>query len=77
MAPKVDLSSEARRVFASISGASDREKSKMAVVASSAPLRVTLSFVIRLAGMAEHTRFFGDEAEALAWLQAASSKTKR
>ena len=38
MAPKVDLSSEARKVFASISGASDREKSKMAVVASSCPV---------------------------------------
>ena len=73
MASKVAFAPEARKVFAGITGA-DGKRSKMAVVASSAPLRVTLSFVLRLAGMAEHTRFFANEPEGHRWLQAASAE---
>lgn len=72
MAPGVELAPEARKIFAGISSASDQEKSMMAVVASSAPLRVLLSFVIRLAGMASRTKFFSSEPEAVSWLQTAS-----
>lgn len=72
MASKVDLAPEARKIFAGVNSGR-QEMSKMAVVAASAPLRVTLSFVVRLAGMADHTKFFSTEPEALAWLEAASA----
>jgi len=77
MAPKAELASEARKVFAAISGADDEEKSKIAVVAQSAPVRVTLSFVLRIAGMSEHTKFFSKEAEAVSWLETASATAKQ
>lgn len=66
---KVDLSSEARKAYGSLNGAAGDTPQSVAVVTSSAPLRVLMSFVLRISGAAQHTRLFGDEAAALAWLQ--------
>lgn len=48
------------------SGAMDEGQAPVAVVVNSAPLRVMLTFVIRISGAA--TRFFNSETDALAWL---------
>ncbi len=41
---------------------------RVAVVVSSAPLRVMMSFVIRMSGSNDFTRFFTSELEAQRWL---------
>lgn len=64
-----DRSSEARKAYGSLNGAAGDTPQSVAVVTSSAPLRVLMSFVLRISGAAQHTRLFGDEAAALAWLQ--------
>lgn len=72
MEGKVDLSPEARKIFSSLNqGAANAKPMKVAIVTPNAPLRVMLSFVLRIAGQANDTKFFSNEAEALAWLATA------
>jgi hypothetical protein len=70
MEGKVDMQPEARKIFSSLNAATggQAKKLKVAVVTSSAPLRVTMSFVMRIAGQANDTKFFGTEDEARNWL---------
>lgn len=63
----VDADADARKIFATMNKGS---QTKLAVVTASAPLRVTMSFVLRASGQAAHTKFFGSEVEALLWLSA-------
>lgn len=65
---KVDLAPEARKALATLNS---REGTpvKVALVTPNAPMRVLLSFVIRLSPQVNETKFFGDAAEALAWLE--------
>ena len=72
MEGKVDLDPEARKVFASLNNSKDRKVMKVAIVTSNAPLRVMLSFVLRIAGQANDTKFFANEVEGLKWLETAS-----
>lgn len=62
-----DFSPEARQAMTS-GGKKEGEGNNTAIVVTSAPLRVMLSFVVRISGGAEKTRFFPSEAQALAWL---------
>jgi len=73
MEGKVDMSPEARKMFSSLNAppGGQAQKMKVAVVTSSAPLRVTMSFVLRIAGQANDTKFFGTEDEARNWLATA------
>lgn len=61
------FSAEARKAFTFAASPGDVPV-PVAVVVSSAPLRVMLGFVIRIAGSAAHTQFFAEEGEAVAWL---------
>lgn len=65
-----DLQPEARRVFTSQQGTSPDKRPPTAMVVTSAPLRITISFVMRVSGSAPNTKFFANEAEARAWLEA-------
>lgn len=69
MEGKVDLEPEARKIFASLNNAPSAKKMKVAVVTASAPLRVTMSFILRIAGQADATKFFPNEEEARGWLE--------
>ncbi len=69
MEGKVDLEPEARKIFASLNNAPSAKKMKVAVVTASAPLRVTMSFILRIAGQADATKFFSNEDEARRWLE--------
>ncbi len=70
MEPGADLDNEARKVFTTPTGADAgaAHSLRIAIVVSSAPLRVMMQFVIRVSGSAEFTRFFNNEASAAAWL---------
>lgn len=63
-----EFSPEARKVF----GMSDPERNAKnvptAMVVASAPLRVMMGFVFRMAGAMSRTRVFASEAEANAWM---------
>jgi hypothetical protein len=61
------FSPEARQVFTKSGGASGEQK-PVAVIVTNAPLRVMLSFIIRASGAAPQTKFFGTEAEAIAFI---------
>ena len=65
---KVDLQPEARKAFAKLTSA-EGTPVKVALVTPNAPMRVLLSFVIRLSPQVNDTKFFGDATEALAWLE--------
>lgn len=67
IAPGAEFSAEARKAF-TYDGSGSRLSSPVAVVVESAPMRVMLSFVVRMAGMGGHTKFFSSEAQARAWL---------
>lgn len=62
-----DLAPEARKAFTSMGGDPEQQV-PVAVVVTSAPLRVLLTFVIRMSGAALGTKFFGNEVEAKRWL---------
>lgn len=63
------FSPEARKAFTSSGdGATAADRMPTAIVVNNAPLRVMLGFVIRISGASAQTRFFGAEAEALAWI---------
>lgn len=72
MEGKVDLDPEARKVFTSLNQRAGQYSMKVAIVTANAPLRVMLSFVLRIAGQANDTKFFANEPEGLKWLEAAS-----
>lgn len=62
---------EARKVFTSLGEPADAANAaRVAVVVSSAPLRVMMSFIIRISGSNDFTRFFTTEREAESWLHA-------
>lgn len=63
-----EFSAEARQALTS-GGKREGEGNKTAIVVTSAPLRVMLTFVVRISGGAETTRFFSAEGAALAWLE--------
>jgi hypothetical protein len=65
--PGTNYSAEARKAF-TFGANTGGPVLPIAVVVTSAPLRVMLGFVIRISGAAESTRFFAVESEALAWL---------
>ncbi|MDP1823055.1 MAG: hypothetical protein Q8L48_07435 [Archangium sp.] len=67
--PGATFSAEARKAFtAGNDGKSQAEMKPVAIVVSSAPLRVMLGFIIRMSGASDATRFFSSEADALVWL---------
>jgi hypothetical protein len=65
-----EYSPEARQSFTQLGkGNAETEHEPIAIVVFSAPMRVMLSFIIRITGNAPYTRFFGAEPDALAWLE--------
>ncbi|MDP1828838.1 MAG: hypothetical protein Q8L48_36595 [Archangium sp.] len=62
------FSAEARQAFTRSNDDKTKKRMPVAVVVTSAPLRVMLSFVVRMSGAAGHTRFVSSEAEALSFL---------
>ena len=62
-----ELDADARKMFSAM-GDPAAKAARVAVVVSSAPLRVMMSFVIRMSGSNDSTRFFTNEAEAQSWL---------
>jgi hypothetical protein len=64
--PGAKYSPEARNVFTRNNGSENGNP--VAIVVTNAPVRVMLSFIIRLSSAAKHTRFFSTEADALAFL---------
>ena len=63
------FSPEARSAFTRSGGNTNENPKPVAVVVTSAPLRVMLSFIIRMSGAASNTRFFGTEPEALTYIE--------
>ena len=63
-----EFSAEARQALTT-GGKREGEGNKTAIVVTSAPLRVMLTFVVRISGGAETTRFFSAEGPALEWLE--------
>jgi hypothetical protein len=63
-----DFTPEARKVF----GANDPERNAKniptALVVRSAPLRVMMGFVFRMAGASDRSRVFANEVDAKEWL---------
>ncbi len=62
------FSSEARQALTAGKTSTGQGTKPVAIVVTNAPLRVMLSFVIRISGAVESTRFFSTEAHALGWL---------
>lgn len=65
-----ELQPEARRIFTSQQNVPVNERPPTAMIVTSAPLRITISFVMKVSGSAPNTRFFGSEADGTAWLVA-------
>jgi hypothetical protein len=66
--PGLHTVAEARKILADTLG---HMRVPFAMVVSSAPARVTLSFMLRISGKsADQTKFFPDEAAATAWIHA-------
>lgn len=63
--PGADFAPEARKQFGTMGGGKDV---KAAVVVPSAPLRVMIAFIVKVAGAGDTTQFFATEAEAKRWL---------
>lgn len=63
-----EFSPEARKAFMGMGAVQTGPKVYVAVVVDSAPLRVLLSFVIRMTGAVSSTRFFESEDAATRWL---------
>ncbi len=63
------FSPEARQAFTQTNNTKVENPKPVAIVVTSAPLRVMLSFVIRMSGSAGNTRFFANEAAALAFIE--------
>ncbi len=69
-----DFSAEARQALTS-GGKDGKDSNQTAIVVNSAPLRVMLTFVVRISGGAATTRFFAAEAPALAWFDESQNPT--
>jgi hypothetical protein len=54
-------SPEARQALTKMQGGAGDDPKPVAIVVTSAPLRVMLSFIIRISGASRYTRFFGNE----------------
>jgi hypothetical protein len=63
------FSPEARQAFTRTNANPGQAPMPVAVVVTSAPLRVMLSFIIRMSPSASTTRFFANEGEALAYIE--------
>ena len=63
-----DFSPEARQAL-TVGGKRQGEGNKTAIVVTSAPLRVMLTFVVRISGGADTTKFFSAKEPALSWLE--------
>lgn len=63
------FSPEARQAFTKGNAQTDASANPVAIVVTSAPLRVMLSFIIRMSGAAAYTRFFANEPDALAFIE--------
>ena len=60
---------EARRIFTEDPGTQGSQlRAPVAIVLTSAPLRVMMSFVIRVSGSGAYTKFWSNEDEAKQWL---------
>lgn len=72
MEGSVEMDPEARKAFSAMNSAAPKDGThgKIAIVTPNAPMRVMLSFVLRVTGGGGHIKFFPDEAEALRWLEA-------
>ncbi|PZR08679.1 MAG: hypothetical protein DI536_24585 [Archangium gephyra] len=68
MEPGTDFTPQARKMFGEMGGAAGATRPPTAVVVASAPMRVLISFVLKVSGAAEATRFFANEPEAQRWL---------
>jgi hypothetical protein len=66
-------SPEARQALTRMQGGSAENPKPVAIVVTSAPLRVMLSFIIRISGAADYTRFFSNEVPAIAFIDEQSS----
>lgn len=65
-----EYSPEARQAFTQFGRGDGTEAHQpIAIVVFSAPMRVMLSFILRITGNGPSTRFFGAEPEAVAWLE--------
>jgi hypothetical protein len=69
VAAGAQFSPEARQAFTRTNGNNTENPKPVAIVVTSAPLRVMLSFIIRMSGAAANTKFFGNEADALAFIE--------
>lgn len=65
-----DLRPEARRIFTESPSTEGKSPLRypVGIVLNSAPLRVVMSFVIRVSGSSDFTKFFSNEADATAWV---------
>lgn len=63
------FSPEARSAFTRTNANTVENPKPVAIVVTSAPLRVMLSFIIRMSGAAVNTRFFANEGEALGFIE--------
>ena len=66
--PGAKFSPEARQAFTK-SGGAEGAANPVAIVVTSAPVRVMLSFIIRMSGAAANTRFFANEPDALTYIE--------
>lgn len=62
-----NYSPEARQAFGGTKSDGKTQPRPVAIVVTNAPLRVMLSFVLRISGT-NNTKFVGTEADGLAWL---------
>src|SRR4051812_45403799 len=62
--PGTSYSPEARQAFTKSGGGTK----PVAIVVTGAPLRVMLTFVVRMSGAAANTKFFSNEPDALSWI---------
>lgn len=64
--PDMSLEADARRAFADM--LEQAPNTYLALVVPSAPMRVMMTFVMRMSGKAATTKLFGDEASATQWV---------
>ena len=62
-----DFSKDARSVLSGKDGERNAKGLPIALVVSSAPMRVMMSFIFKIAGASGRSRAFATEAEAQAW----------
>lgn len=65
--PGTEISSEARKVFAVVDPERNEKGAPTALVVPSAPVRVMMGFIFKMAGASERSRVFASEADAKSW----------